>query len=114
MPVTIGPRKRARLIRDIFDTAHDVVALAKAHRLSPLDLAAWIDRPENRRCLASLRTLADMQAQWMLSRHRLAAATKLIEQATGDDAEVTAEQARKACVELLKLDLKRADDIPTP
>jgi hypothetical protein len=56
--------------------------------------------------------LADLQTQLMLSRYRLVAVTKLIQQATQQE-DVSAEQARKACADLLKLDLTRLgfDDV---
>jgi hypothetical protein len=103
----ITKQRQADLIRDIFNANHDVVALAEAHSLSPADLAEWIAQPHNQRCLSGLCVLADLQTQLMLSRYRLVAVTKLIQQATQQE-EVTAEQARKACSDLLKLDLKRA------
>ena len=108
MAQKIGKERQASLIRDIFNANHDVVALAEAHRLSPADLADWIDEPTNQRCLSGLCVLADLQTQLMLSRYRLIAVTKLIRQATQQE-DVSAEQARKACADLLKLDLKRAD-----
>ena len=107
MAQKIGKERQASLIRDIFNANHDVVALAEAHRLSPADLADWIDEPTNQRCLSGLCVLADLQTQLMLSRYRLIAVTKLIRQATQQE-DVSAEQARKACADLLKLDLKRA------
>jgi hypothetical protein len=106
MPRKISKQRQARLIRDIFNANHDVVALAEAHSLSPAELAEWIADPTNQRCLSGLCVLADMQTQLMLSRYRMVAVTKLIQQATQQE-EVTAEQSRKACADLLKLDLKR-------
>jgi hypothetical protein len=103
----VGPKRQAALIRDIFHASRDVVGLAEAHGLSPDELAAWMAEPGNQRCLTGLCVLADMQTQLMLSRYRLVAVTKLIQQATQQE-EVSAEQARKACADLLKLDLKRA------
>jgi len=102
----IGGQKRKALIRDIFNATHDVVALAEAHGLTPARLAEWISDPENQRCLSGLCVLADMQTQLMLSRYRLVAVTKLIQQATQQE-DVSAEQARKACADLLKLELTR-------
>lgn len=109
MAQDIGHDQHRQLIEDIFNAEHDVVALAAAHGLSPKDLADWIEKQENQRCLAGLCVLADLQTQLMLSRYRLVAVTKLIRQATQQEADISAEQARKACVDLLKLDLKRAD-----
>jgi len=102
-------KRQAALIRDIFNANHDVVALADAHSLTASELAEWIGEAGNQRCLSGLCVLADLQTQLMLSRYRLVAVTKLIRQATQQE-EVSAEQARKACADLLKLDLKRAGD----
>jgi transposase-like protein len=106
MSKSISRKKQAALIRDVFNASHDVVALAEAHGLSPNELAQWITEPDNQHCLSGLCVLADLQTQLMLSRYRLVAVTKLIQQATQQE-DVTAEQARKACADLLKLDLTR-------
>ena len=102
----IGTKRRALLIHDIFNAQHDVVALAKAHGLSPHELAAWAGDPQTQRCLHGLCVLADLQTQLLLSRYRLLAASRLIRLATQED-EAGQDVARKACVDLLKLDLKR-------
>ena len=102
-------RKHAALIRDIFNAEHDVVALASAHELTPDDLAAWAGQATTQRCLSGLCVLADMQTQLLLSRYRLLAATRLINLATAEGEAASDDQARRACVDLLKLDLKRAD-----
>ena len=105
-------QKRRALIADVFEARRDLTGLAEAHRLSPADLAEWINEPANQRCLAGLCLLADLQTQLMLSRYRQVAVSELIKQASGggeDEAAVSVEQARKACVDLLKADLKRAE-----
>ena len=98
------------LLRDIFEARLDLAELGAAHAMSPAELAAWIGDDTNRRALAGLCQLADLQTQLMLSRYRQVAVTELIKQATGGsgDAPVSAEQARKACVDLLKAELQRA------
>jgi transposase-like protein len=103
---TMTQQQQAELIRDVFNASHDVVALAEAHGLSPNELSQWITEPDNKQCLSGLCVLADLQTQLMLSRYRLVAVTKLIQQATQQE-DVSAEQARKACADLLKLDLTR-------
>lgn len=111
----MSKRKRDALIADVFEARRDLSDLAAAHRLSPAELAGWIEQEENQRCLAGLCLLADLQTQLMLSRYRQVAVTELIKQASGgsvggdDEAGVSVEQARKACVDLLKADLKRAE-----
>ena len=115
----LSKKKRDALIADVFEARRDLSGLAEAHRLSPDDLADWINQEENQRCLSGLCLLADLQTQLMLSRYRQVAVTELIKQASGGssggevDGEagptVSVEQARKACVDLLKADLKRAE-----
>ncbi len=60
-----------------------------------------------------------MQTQLLLSRYRLIAAGRLIDLATNqsDDSKTSLDNARRACVDLLKLEMKRADidsDFTTP
>lgn len=105
----ISKKRRASLIRDILSSEHDVVQLAAAHQLSPDELAQWVGVAENHQCLTGLCVLADLQTQVLLSRYRLLAATRLIRLATQEDEQASADVARRACVDLLKLDLKRAD-----
>jgi hypothetical protein len=109
MPSRIGTKRRASLIEDIFNSEHDLVSLAAAHELSPDKLAAWANNLTNQRCLTGLCLLADLQTQVLLSRYRLLAAGRLIKLATQDDQDTTADVARRACVDLLKLDLKRTE-----
>ncbi len=98
------------LLRDIFEARLDLAELGAVHGMSPGELATWIGVEANARALAGLCQLADLQTQLMLSRYRQVAVTELIKQATGgsDEAPVSAEQARKACVDLLKAELQRA------
>lgn len=105
----IGAKRRESLIQDIFNAEHDVVALAHTHGLSPDELASWASSAENQQCLTGLCVLADIQTQLLLSRYRLLAATRLIRLATQEDESASADVARKACVDLLRLDLKRAE-----
>jgi len=109
MAKKIGLKRRRRLIQDIMTSKHDLVALGETHHLSPDDLANWIADPENHRALSGLCVLADLQTQILLSRYRLLAAGQLIELATGDGKKEASDVSRRACVDLLKLDLKRAN-----
>jgi hypothetical protein len=112
-PLTDAQRRRRKIIRDILTTQGDLVQLAQTHRMEPQELADWVLDEGNRRCLTGLCVLADLQTQVLMSRYRLTAATRLIKLASGESAEggpVSADVARRACVDLLKLDLKRADD----
>lgn len=108
----MSKKKRDELIADVFEARRDLSGLAEAHRMSPDELADWIAQDENQRCLSGLCLLADLQTQLMLSRYRQVAVTELIKQASGggeDESGVSVEQSRKACVDLLKADLKRAE-----
>lgn len=108
MAKRLSARRRGALLRDIFNAEHDVVALAEAHGLTPDALAAWAADAGNRQCLAGLCVLADVQTQLLLSRYRLLAATRLIRLATEEAEGVKPDDVRRACVDLLRLDLKRA------
>lgn len=106
----LSRRRAGEMLRDIFEARHDLNGLAEAYGLTPSDLAAWANEDENRDVLHGLCVLADLQTQLMLSRYRQLAVTELIRQATGkagdDGGSVSPEQARKACVDLLRADLK--------
>lgn len=100
--------RQAALLRDIFNAEHDVVALAEKHELTPSDLAAWAGERATQARLAGLCALADYQTQLLLSRYRLLAANRLIRLATQEDSGTSDDVARRACVDLLKLEMKRA------
>ena len=97
-----------KLIMDLARAEHDILSFAKAHDLSLDDLVDWASEEKTQRTLAGLCVLADAQTQLLLSRYRLVAATRLIGQATAEDENLSAEQVRKACVDLLKTELIRA------
>jgi len=104
MPPKIGRERSLRMIEDIVHARHDLVALAKAHQVTPEQLAAWIGQGQTHHTLQSLCVLADIQTQLMLSRFRLVAAGRLIKLATDEsDADI----GRRACVDLLRLELHR-------
>lgn len=94
------------MLRDIFEAKHDLSGLCEQYSLSPEQLSAWASDAEHRTVLQGLCVLADLQTQLMLSRYRQLAVGELIRQATGEDEKVSPEQARKACVDLLRADLK--------
>jgi len=107
----VPPSKRDVLIRDLVSGERDLLTLAQDHQLKPDALADWVNDADNRRCLSGLCVLADLQTQVLLSRYRLLAASRLIRMATSDagDDQKALDVARRACVDLLKLDLKRAE-----
>ncbi|MFA9479650.1 hypothetical protein ACERK3_15280 [Phycisphaerales bacterium AB-hyl4] len=104
----ISSKRQTALLHDIFNAEHDVVALAHKHGLKPADLAAWAGERSNQSRLAGLCALADYQTQLLLSRYRLLAANRLIRLATQEDEGTSDDVARRACVDLLKLEMKRA------
>ncbi|MEO0476340.1 MAG: hypothetical protein AAF085_10300 [Planctomycetota bacterium] len=106
-----SPLPNDALIQDLARAEHDILSFAKAHGLSLHDLVDWAAEPKNRRLLSGLCVLADAQAQLLLSRYRLVAATRLIGQATAEDETMSPEQVRKACVDLLKTELSRASTL---
>ena len=106
MKKQIQSKKRKHMMDDVVQSTHDLLALAQIHHLSPKELASWIEQPANHRCLRSLCVFADLQTQLLLSRYRMLAASRLIKLATEEG---QGDVARRACVDLLRLDLKRAD-----
>lgn len=110
MPKLSGKRARA-LIADLIRAEADWVAIAEKHNLSTDQLAEWASRDTTARTLTSLSALADFQTQLLLGRCRLMAASRLLTLATADETS-NAETARKACVDLLKLDRQHLDATP--
>lgn len=108
MAKTMSVKMQTALLHDIFNAEHDVVALAEKHGLKPADLAAWAGERTTQARLAGLCALADYQTQLLLSRYRLLAANRLIRLATQEDEGTSSDVARRACVDLLKLEMKRA------
>ena len=106
----IGTERGRKLIESIIAARHDMLELANQHKLRPEDLAVWISDPANQRVLSGLCLLADLQTQILLSRYRLLAASRLIKLATMDaESKESGEVSRRACIDLLRLELKRAD-----
>lgn len=113
MSEQVSAQQREQLIEALFSARRDVLDLAAEHRLTPEQLAAWAAREDNRRCLANLCALADLQSQLLLARYRVVAANRLIRLATdeADDAK-RADVARRACVDLLRAEVR--PDAPEP
>lgn len=99
------------LLRELVRAEHDVLSLGEAHRLTLGELSAWASEPKTQQTVAGLCLLADLQTQLLLSRYRLVAATRLVGQATGQDDGLSPEQVRKACVDLLKIELDRVASV---
>ncbi len=90
----------AQLLEKVYEAQLAPRELAAACGMTLGEVAAWSARPGSAAALRGLRLLCDMQTQLILSRYRLHAAAKLLEIAQGEG-----ETARKACVDLLKLEL---------
>lgn len=105
---TLSATQHASLIADIIAAEADWTGIAERHDLSPEDLSAWAREPSNHQTLRGLCVLADLQTQVLMSRCRLLAATKLLSLATGGEEGAAPEVSRKACVDLLRLDMKSA------
>lgn len=100
----------AQLLMRIYEADADPKALAEAQGLSLLELARSAADPAMREALHGLRLLADLQTQLLVSRYRVMAAARLVAMANTEDG---GEVARKACIDILKLNLIKHDP-PTP
>ena len=116
--IQVGIDRSRQMIEDLVFTQCDVPEFARRHKLHPEQLSEWIGKPENQRVLANLCMLADLQTQMLLSRFRLAAAIQLghLANPQKDDKNPDAEPPdrdliRRACVDLLKLELRRASQV---
>lgn len=107
MKRTIGQDRQKAIMLDMLAAQHDIRTLAQRYGLDEIDLANFALQPANHRRLMALCVLADVQTQLVLSRYRAMAAARLIAIAT--EKESDPDLARKACVDLLRLDMKRAD-----
>jgi hypothetical protein len=99
------PQALESLIALIFDAQHPSPELAARANLSLSELSRWAAEPSNARLLEGLVRLEDVRAQIVLSRYRAGAAVRLIEIGTQGQ---PSELARKACVDLLKLNMPEA------
>ncbi|MEX2216642.1 MAG: hypothetical protein WD768_21190 [Phycisphaeraceae bacterium] len=106
---TISLKVRLQILQDLMNTEADPVTLSKKYRLDLIDLSRFALDPETRRQAEGLLVLADVQTQFMLSRYRVNAASTLFgfisPQET--DEKVDPDLKRKACVDLLRVEMKR-------
>lgn len=93
--------RAASLIDDLFDGRPGLRAIAARHGVSLRDLASWMDDPECAASVGALLRLAEARTGMIVGRARSAAAKSLGRLALNHD---SPETARKACVDLLKLD----------
>lgn len=106
--------RRRRIVQMVYDGGADAEQLAKSMKVSLERLAEWAMDDRMQSTLRGLRILADMQTQMILSRYRLTAAARLAKMA---DQEEGSELSRKACVDLLRMNLLEDgpatdDDLP--
>ncbi|MFI4859508.1 MAG: hypothetical protein ACIAXF_02380 [Phycisphaerales bacterium JB063] len=106
-----GPATSVVLLHELARAEDDVLALGERHGVGLAKLSAWAALPKTQRTVAGLCLLADLQTQLLLSRYRLVAASRLVAQATGQDDTLGPEQVRKACVDLLKIELDRVASV---
>ncbi len=107
----LSSKRSRQLLHDVVMSQMDIEALAKKYHLSLTNLADWLENGAHGRTVINLCRLADLQTQLLLSRFRGSAALRLISMARGDDGAETSyepELSRKACIDLLRLELKRA------
>ena len=108
LPATTLPRKQSRprpddpILDDLLESGGDIGALARRHGMTLVELGEWADSDRTRRTLARLCRLADSHAQVAVSRFRVHAASRLAAHATSAGGDLSHEQVRKACVDLLK------------
>ena len=108
---TISRKLSERLVTLLAEGNHSAIDLAREHDLSLLAVAKWAARPENVELLSGLVRLSNVRAQIVLSQYRTSAAAKLIEHAmNGESGDIS----RKACVDLLKIDLPIFREEPVP
>ncbi len=81
----------------------DVLASSRALGMSPRELVAALLSAENEQEIRRRINVAELHAQWMVSRYRQIAVQQLVQQAGKAEESVSHEQARKAAVDLLRV-----------
>lgn len=103
----VNDKLSGRLVWEMIKSGGDIEHVLEKHGMSPEALAGWIADPVNQRVLAALCLYSDMQCQLVLSRCRRIATSQLLRMAENGDKSVTQETARRACTDLMKIELKR-------
>ncbi|MFG0253194.1 MAG: hypothetical protein ACF8NJ_10005 [Phycisphaerales bacterium JB038] len=98
---------KRELLRQVLRGEHDLEELCDGQGLTLEQLAGWAEQARTRGTLAALRRLADLRTQLMISRYRAHAAARLIELTGGEE---SLETARKACVDLLRVNVADRED----
>jgi hypothetical protein len=92
-----------KLMSDITHGAAQPVELAATMGVSLPDLAKWVLEPANSLLLEGMLRLSETHVQLLVNNYKAAAVLQLAKMATH---EVQDEQARKACVDLLRTKLE--------
>ncbi|MBI1373938.1 MAG: hypothetical protein GC159_14540 [Phycisphaera sp.] len=92
-------QKRRELVRHLLAGNADLTVMAKEMRTTVEELARLVTDARVRRVVTALRELSELQTAMTLSRYRVLAASTLADLT----AATSAETARKASVDLLKL-----------
>ncbi len=91
------------MIERLFRADLSMTELAQEQGLSLEELAAWVSKPLTIEILQGLIRLSNLRTQMLLSQFRADAAIQLIAIASTEKA---TDITRKACVDLIKADLK--------
>ena len=93
------PRVTRKLIQSLAQGEQDLHTLATKHGMSLIEMSRWIDEPRQAKLLDALEQLNDSRTSLLVAAARADAASALRRMATAESNEL----ARKACVDLLKL-----------
>lgn len=100
-PLRIGAMTTAAIIEDMARGDQSPLQIAQRHGITLAQLTSWASRQTTAKQLGQVRRLADERAALVVSSARVAAAHAL--RGLALDAEHP-ETARRACIDLLKLD----------
>jgi hypothetical protein len=113
--VDAGDVRSLRLLEELCEGELGPRDLAAALGLTLADLARWVMLPDNAVLLDGLLRLADARTAMVIARYRANAAAVLINIATQHERDDRPDDlARKACVDLLNVETRRASGRETP
>lgn len=97
--------RRVEVARRVLASDDDLGGIAEAMGMTVIELAELIDEPAMLRAFDALRHLTALRNECFLGRYRVHAVARLVAMASASD---DGELARKAAVDLLKIDLGRS------
>lgn len=100
-PVDADARS-ARVLRDVYSMVREAPEIAARHGMTMRELASWASAEEQRATVEGLCRFEDARGELLLRRARVRAAARLLK-LTGEAS--SEETRRKACVDLLTLDV---------